>query len=105
MMRNRTAYFSEKCCNNHLAESPKSRDWCARILCVLVCSVCLHPPVFDVPKCLRACVFICLASLRVLCPYMLTYPYMSLHACCAQISYVLACFFDVVCPILFTFGR
>ena len=75
-----------------------SRAWCAylltcshaHVLVMATCLACLHVIVFGV--------FTGLACLLVLCPYVLTFfiRYL-LHA------YVLADFFDMVCPISLVF--
>ena len=81
-----------------------SRAWCAylltcspaHVLGMATCLACLHVIVFGV--------FTVLACLPVLCPYVLTF-----FTCwlCSNIlhAYVLADFFDMVCPISFVFEK
>ena len=101
-------------------EFAKSRAWRQSVLVRLyahvlmclrarmhVCLACLHALRAYVHSCLawsRAYMLTCLACLLVLCPYVLT-----CFTCllCSNIlhAYVLACFFDINCPIFFAFEK
>ena len=89
-----------------------SRTWCASVLLclrarMLPCLACLHAWRVYVHSCLacsRAYVSTYLACLLVLCPYVLTCFTCLLYSNILH-AYVLACFFDIVCPIFFAFEK
>ena len=74
---------------------------------MLACLAGLHAWRVYVHSCLacsRAYVFTCLACLLVLCLYVLTFFICLLRSNILH-TYVLACFFDIVCPIFFAFEK
>ena len=74
---------------------------------MLTCLACLHAWRVYVHSCLacsRAYVSTYLACLLVLCPYVLTCFTCLLYSN-ILLAYVLACFFDIVCPIFFPFEK
>ena len=80
------------------------RAWCA---CVLACLASLHAwraYVHSRLSCSRAYVFTRLACLLVLFLYVLTC--LTCLLCSNNLcAYVLACFFEIICPIFFTFEK
>ena len=84
-----------------------SRACMLSVLGMLACLVCLRAWLAYVLTCLvcpRNYVFACLACLLALCPYMLTCLTYLLYSNILR-AYVLACFFDIICPIFFTFEK
>ena len=73
----------------------------ARMLGMAKCLACLRAIAFGVFTCY---VFICLACLLVLCPY-LTKCFTCLLCSNALHAYVLPYFFAIVCPIFFAFEK
>ena len=71
------------------------RAWHAYMLGVFTCARVWR---VNVLACLRS------ACLLVLCPYVLTY-FTCMLCSNMEHAYVLACFFDIVCPIFFAFEK